>query len=365
MTATSIRPELANVAELFGLEEFELLAVAQMPDAVRVLIQGGAGDGQIVQANVDAWKRWSVRQRALVDVVSCDTSTTVLGEHLSVPIMIAPSGMHGLVHPDGEVATAQAATKAGVLMVLSMAASRTPEEVGAEASSFWMQMYWGQDRGLVKEVVERAQAAGASALCLTVDLPVKPFLNAEMRRAQAALKNEPTPLMPRQFHGGDRLGWNHDPRLTWSDLEWLASLSPLPIVLKGITNGADARHAIDAGARGIIVSNHGGRSLAHGVTTAAVLPEVVEEADGQIEVLVDGGIRSGADVLRAVALGARSVLVGRPPLWGLKLGGAAGAARVIELLREELEITMAMAGASTLADIGPGMLAPPSPAPAP
>lgn len=356
MTAPVAGPQAVDPDALWNLAEFEQAAVPMMRDEVRTLVQGGAGAGRAIQANVDAWARWALRPQVLVDVASCDTSTTLLGHTLAAPIMVAPSGMHGLLCADGEVATARAARQTGLMLALSMGCTCEPEAVAQESGPFWMQLYWGADRARLCDIVHRAEAAGACALCLTVDMPVRPWLNGQMRAAQVPLAEAPTPLMQRQFTSESRLTWNHDPRLTWDDIPWLAGLTDVPIVLKGVMTAADATRAVEHGAAAIIVSNHGGRTLERGLATATVLPEIVEAVSGRIPVLVDGGIRSGSDVLCALALGADAILVGRPPLWGLTLAGAAGVARVLELLIAELEAVMAMCGARRVDDIDASMV---------
>jgi 4-hydroxymandelate oxidase len=211
-----------------------------------------------------------------------------------------------------------------------------------------MQIFWGHDRGQLRETVERAASAGAAALCLTVTLPVRPWLRGDMLRAWADLSDQPTAMRGRWFQHDEH---PYSAKVTWSDLEWLRGISPLPLVLKGVMRDSDARLAAEHGVDAVFVSNHGGQALEHCAPTAEALPRVVDALDGRAEVLVDGGIRSGTDVLRALALGARAALVGRPALWGLALGGADGVAGVLDLLRGELETSMAMCGARDVSEI--------------
>lgn len=342
----------SNPAELYSLDEFEALAQTRMSAAVRTLVQGGSGSGAAIRRNRDAWDQWFVRPRALVDVSACNLATSVLGQPISFPCVIAPSGLHSLLHPDGESATARAAREADTIMVLSSGSSRTIEELVPERVRHWMQVYWGQDRAFLKDLVQLAAGAGFLAIALTTDMPVRPWTHGEMRAALdeiGAVKSAYLP--PRSLHLQAGGPWQHDARLTWQDLVWLRSISPLPIVLKGIMTAEDARLAAEHGAAAIVVSNHGGRTLDAAPATATVLPEVVEATDGNVEVLVDGGIRSGADVLKALALGARAVLIGRPVLWGLAVGGAQGVSRVLAILRGELESALAMAGFSSPAQV--------------
>jgi len=364
-----------DVTELSEITEFQQLAEARMPDAVRINVQC-EDTGNALRANVDAWGRWGLRPRVLVDVAGCDTATTVLGQPVAMPVLIAPFTCSALCHADGELASARASASAGTIMTLSMGATRSPEDIGQAVDRFWMHLGATPDRGLMAEVVQRAAAAGATALCLTVDLPVFPWWPKVMIDGLAALElnsfvvGDTRTLWDKSAargagadNGGDS---GRVPRslkayrnsFTWADLEWLRELSPLPLVLKGIQSGEDARRAVEHGAAGVVVSNHGGHALDQALATADTLPEVVAAVADRIEVLVDGGIRSGADVLRALALGARAVMIGRPALWGLTLGGAEGVSRVLSLLREELEILMAMCGAQRVTEIERPMITP-------
>jgi 4-hydroxymandelate oxidase len=367
---TTTRRAAIDVSRLFAIGEFQTLAEERMPEAVRINVQC-EGTGRALRANVAAWDRWALRPKVLVDVSSCDTSTTVLGEPIELPALIAPFTCSALCHPDGELGVARASARAATIMTLSMGSTRSPEEIAVEVPRFWMHLGATPDRGLMAEVVRRASNAGACALCLTVDLPVFPWWPRVMVDALRALELDPFIV------GETRTLWDESVRakrsaddatfkqlrdsslssFTWADLEWLRELSSLPLVLKGVQTGEDARRAIEHGAAAVVVSNHGGHALDQARATAQVLPEVVAAVDGRLEVLVDGGIRSGADVLRALALGARAVLIGRPALWGLTVGGADGVARVLELLHEELEVLMAMCGARRISEIDSTMVA--------
>ena len=313
-----------ELSELWTLDEFEQLAVAQMAPAVRTMVQGGAGDGRCIARNRAAWGRWSINTRALVDVSACDLAVAVLGERYALPILLAPSGMHGLVHPEAEAATARAARHADTLMILSMGTSIPIAPVAAVGARHWLQVYWSEDRTALRELIGLAESLGFKALCLTTDMPA----HIDMART-----------------------WDHDARLNWDDLAWLRSVTRLPIVLKGIMTPEDARLAAQHGVSAVVVSNHGGRTLADAPATAEVLPEIADAAGGELDILVDGGIRTGADVFKALALGARAVLIGRPLLWGLNAGGSAGVERVVDLLAQELRSTCARAGCTTLSDI--------------
>ncbi|WP_413810795.1 alpha-hydroxy acid oxidase [Streptomyces sp. OE57] len=356
----SAEAEGIDLDHVYEVAEFQKLAEERMPDVVRSFVNCDGG-GITLRQNVEAWQQWSLRNRALVDVSALDTATTVLGDPVALPVLIAPFCCSTFCHPDAELGLAVASARARTVFTLSMAATRTPEEIGSAAGRFWMQLYWPKDRGVLKDVVHRAAAAGATALCLTVDLPVTPSFPPGMRRAAASLApqsstGEHASFVSRDY--GQRFGVDTviDPRISWKDLEWLAGLTSLPLVLKGVTTATDARLAAEHGAAGVIVSNHGGHGLDRSVATADVLSDVVEGADGRIEVFVDGGIRTGTDVLCALALGARAVLVGRPAMWGLTIGGADGATRVLTVLREELGVAMAVTGATRISEISPAIL---------
>ena len=352
--------EPVDLASLASLDAFVAVAEARLSPQARTLIQDGAGTSGAVRANIEAWARWKIRTRVLRDVSAPDLRVMVLGEPIGMPVLIAPSGLHGLSHPDGEFATASAAAAADTIMVMSMAASLPVERVAQAGARLWFQLYWGEDRGFVKAAIDRAAASGASALCLTVDMPGPPLVSAAMRAALGSFAHITPPHgYSRQGHLSNSAPWDHDARLTWKDLDWLKAVSPIPIVLKGVMHGADARLAVEAGMAGVVVSNHGGRALEDAMPTADVLAEVVQAADGRLDVLVDGGIRRGADVIKALALGARAVMIGRPAVWGLAAGGAAGTQRVLDILRTEIKSVMGMAGLTNLSKIDPDTIARP------
>ena len=356
--------EPVDVSQLTELEPFQRLASQRMLPAVRLLADNNEDNG-----NVEAWERWAINPRALVDVSRIDTRTTVLGREISLPVIVAPFALQGLCHPDGEVATAHGATRAGTTMALSHATTRSPADVGAAAPGFWLHLQFLTDRDRMADVIAEGIAAGASALCLTVDLPITPWWPSQLRRALQVVAAEGA-ATGRAGHFSDRfaasraklqtsdleMSWDNRPigaSATWADLGWLREVCPVPVVLKGILTSHDARLAVEHGVDAIVVSNHGGHSLRQARPTAEALPEIVDAAADGLEVLVDGGIRTGADVFRAVALGARAVLIGRRALWGLVLGGAEGVTQVLHLLGSELEILMAQAGACTIDEIDP------------
>lgn len=353
-----------------NLLELEDLARAKVPRPAFDYIAGGADDEVSLHRNREAYGKWALRPRVLVDVSSCDTSTTVLGQPVSMPILVAPTAFHGLVHPDGELGTARGAAAAGTLMVVSAIATRTMEEIASSiAAPRWFQLYVWKDREVTAELVKRATRSGYRAICLTVDTPLlgrreKDERNAFTLPPGIGIANvRPAGLdgMPDSQQGSAFAKYVKemlDPAVTWRDLAWLRSLTSLPIVVKGIMTMEDAKLAVENGVNGIVVSNHGGRQLDSTPATLDVLPEIVEAVRGRVEVYMDGGIRRGTDVLKAIALGARAVLVGRSPLWGLALGGAEGVRAVLDHLRKEFELAMALSGRSSLGQIDRSLVQP-------
>ncbi len=330
--------------------EYEALAQAQMDPAHWDYIQGGSDDEVTLRANREAFERIQLRPRVLVDVSASalNIRTTVLGIPISMPVMVAPMAMHCLAHPEGECATAQAAGMAHTLMIASTTATRSLEEITQAASGpLWFQLYVYPSLQIAERLVRRAESAGYRAIVLTVDLPT---LGNREKDKRNNVTIPPPPFREANFVDVDKTGqeWVS---LTWESLSWLRSITSLPILLKGILTAEDALLAIEHSMDGIIVSNHGGRQLDTALASIEALPGIVEAVAGRCEVYVDGGIRRGTDILKALALGARAVLVGRPVLWGLAAGGAEGAYRVLEILRRELELAMALSGRPTLNSI--------------
>lgn len=347
-----------------NLFEYQTLACQQLSPIARDYYASGSWDEITLRDNRAAFERYKLRPRMLVDVSQRDLSTTILGQSLPLPILIAPMAFQCLAHPEGEIATAKAAAKLGSVMVLSTLATTSMEDVASVRSQTpqWFQLYVHRDRGLTRALVERAHAAGFQALCLTVDAPVlgkrekdthnQFVLPSDMELANfSRLAHLEIPYQPGESGLFAYFLEQLNPALTWSDLEWLQSLSPLPLVVKGILRGDDAMRAVEHGAQAVIVSNHGGRQLDGAIASLDALSEVVAAVGEQIDVLVDGGIRRGTDVLKALALGAKAVLLGRPVLWGLTLAGEAGVKHVLELLRDELDLAMALSGCAKLQDI--------------
>ncbi len=336
--------------EPINVFEYEVLAQAKMDPAHWDYIQGGSDDEVTLRANRAAFERIRLRPRVLVDVSTSaiDMRTSVLGMPISMPIMVAPMAMHCLAHPEGECATAQAAGRANTLMVASITATRSLEEIAQAASGpLWFQLYVYPSLQFAEKLVRRAESAGYRTIVLTVDLPT---LGNREKDRRNNVTIPPPPFREANFVDVDMTGqeWVS---LTWESLSWLRSITSLPILLKGILTAEDALLAIEHGMDGIIVSNHGGRQLDTALTSIEALPEIVEAVAGRCEVYFDGGIRRGTDILKALSLGARAVLVGRPVLWGLAVNGAEGAYQVLEMLRKELELAMALSGRPTLNSI--------------
>ncbi len=337
--------------------DYEALAQAALPPVNWDFFYGGSDDEVTLRANRSAFERLRLRPRVLMDVNQCSINTSVLGLPVSMPVLLAPSAAHGLAHPDAELATARAAGAASTLMTLSTDSTRSLEEVKAVAQGpLWYQLYiYTMEEA--QRLVQRAERAGYAAIVLTVDLP-------RYSRRERDLRNDMNSYQqahyPDAFNGNaphlvvdgsDNQHVYMGDAVTWDILPWLRSITALPIVLKGILTAEDASVAIKYGASAIIVSNHGGRQLDGVMPTIEALPEVVAAVAGRCEVYVDGGIRRGTDILKALALGACAVLIGRPVLWGLAVNGQEGVQHVLELLRKELTLALQLAGCASLADI--------------
>jgi isopentenyl diphosphate isomerase/L-lactate dehydrogenase-like FMN-dependent dehydrogenase len=343
VTGRITMPEPVNVAE------YERLAEERLDPAVFGYFVGGAGDEWTLQENVNAFNRWVLRPRMLVDVGSVTAQTTVLGQDVAMPVLVAPTALQRLADPMGEAAVARAAGAAGTVYCLSTASSVTPAELADAApdAKRWFQLYWSRDRGFTANLVAAAGEAGFTAIVLTVDLPAGGRRERDVRLGFEVPAELPLPNVPRHLSGGDlQSAFSEivDPTITWRDLEWLSALTDLPVVLKGVLTAEDGRLACEHGVAGVVVSNHGGRQLDGVAGTLDALPEVVEACAGEVTVLLDGGVRRGADVVKALALGARAVLVGRAVLWGLAARGEEGVREVLELLRAEVELALTLLG---------------------
>ncbi len=327
--------------------EYEALAAERIEPGAHGYYAGGAGDELTLRWNVEAFRSWLLRPRVLVDVAGCSTATTVLGQDVAVPLLVAPVAFQRVAHPDGEAGMARAAASVGTIICLSTLTTTAPEEVAATGAARWFQVYVFRDQGITRDLVARARESGFTALALTVDTPV---LGRRERDFRTGFTIPPEITVASLGQGGVT------PReafalmsesVSWRDVEQLASSAGLPVVVKGVLTEEDARLACEHGAAGVVVSNHGGRQLDGVAATIDALPEVAAAVDGRIEVLLDGGIRRGADVVKALALGARAVLAGRAPLWGLAVGGEAGARHVLELLRDEILLALKLVGCTS------------------
>ena len=324
----------------------------------------GADDEISAVENITAWRALRLRPRVLNDVAAVDTSVTLLGDRQPHPIMIAPTGRHKLFNPEGERATARGAARAQAPYVMASNANVTIEDVAAERRQApqWFQLYYWPDRGEVEALIDRVAAAGFTALVLTVDAPTggwSPRAAREQHEPSPDILNINMPGSPmaRTFYHPDFAGKVLYPA-TWRELEWLIKRSPIPVLVKGVLRADDAVRCAECGVRAVIVSNHGGRHLDTTVTTAAVIGEVASALSGKAEVYVDGGIRRGTDILKALALGARAVLIGRPVIWGLAVDGAQGVTAVLDHLLVELVRAMQLSGTASLKEITPDLLAP-------
>jgi isopentenyl diphosphate isomerase/L-lactate dehydrogenase-like FMN-dependent dehydrogenase len=370
----------------YSINDARRIAKKRLPKMFFDLVEGGADDELTARANEDDYQKIKFNPRVLVDVAERDLTTTVLGEKVDLPVMLAPTGLSRLMHPrDGELAIARGAEKTGTPFVVSTAASYTLEEIAKAGSGpKWFQLYMWRDRGVTESLIDRAWAAGYRVLCPAVDVPI---IGNRERDVRNGLKLPPKITLGNILDTARRTAWAWDylttlnrpitmsnfagiaagddavsvgtyinrelinPSSNWDDIAWFRKRWQGPMLVKGIMSAEDAIRAIDVGAQGIVVSNHGGRQLDGLPSTIEVLPEVVAAVDGRIEVHVDGGIRRGSDVVKAIALGAQACWIGRPYVWGLTVGGAAGVAQVIEILRSEIDRTLALLGCAKLSDL--------------
>ena len=336
-------------------------ARAKLSPAAYAFAAAGADDELTLADNIDAWQRLRLRPRILNDITAIDTGVDILGRRLAAPVMVAPFGRHKLFHPEGECATARGA--AGTVFVLPATATIDMEAVAKEPGDAprWFQLYLPPDRGLAESLIDRAAAAGYSAVVLTVDQPV---YGSSPRAARAPLVPSPdirsanlpgAPIAQNAYKAGwtGTVTWP----ATWRDLDWLVGRCKLDVVVKGVLRADDAVRCTDLGAKAVIVSNHGGRHLDAAVATADALPAIAQALAGKAEVYVDGGIRRGTDIVKALALGARAVLVARPVIWGLALEGADGVRSVLDHLRDELRRSMALCGVARLDEVTPDLMA--------
>lgn len=352
-----------------NISEFEALARERMSRQAFDYVAGGADDEITLAKNRASFERITLYPRVLIDVSTVDTSTEVLGQRISFPVLVAPTAFQTLAHPDGELATARATSAAGTIMIASTLASFRLEDIAAAAPGpKWFQLYCCKERTATQQLVERAETSGYDAICVTVDV-------ARLGRRERDLRNQftlPPEAVPRNFE--DAADLSEFPQmerqsaltayvadllnssLTWDDVSWIRSITKLPVILKGILTREDAMLAANMGVEGIIISNHGGRQLDGVPAGVDVLPEITEAVGDRIEVLVDGGIRRGTDVVKALALGARSVLLGRPYVWGLAADGQAGVTKVLQMLRDEVELALALCGCPSVGAVSAGLV---------
>lgn len=341
------------------LADYEPLAKAKMSAMSWEFVNAGAGDEITVRWNKEAYQRIRLKPHVLVDASQLDTRVTLFGQEHAFPILLAPTSAQILTHPQGELATARGAAAAGAAMVLSSFSSTSLEDVAAVAKSpLWFQLYAQKDHGFTRDLVQRAEAGGYRALCLTVDTPIAGARNRETR---ADVKLPPLPNLEGfkrvKSAGGFRTGSLEifssilDATLSWKDVEWLCSFAKVPLLVKGVLNPDDADRAVKSGVAGIMVSNHGGRNLDTVPATIDALPQVVDRVAGRVPILVDGGIRRGTDVLKALAFGANAVLIGRPYLYGLGAAGESGVTNVVNILQREFKMAMVLTGRTNIGSI--------------
>ena len=346
-----------------NLYDYEARAKQVLPHNIWDFIEGGAMDEFTTRRNRSAFEDLTLRPRFLRDISHRNISTTVLGQPISLPVMIAPAGAHMVAHPEGEVATAKGAGMSDTMMLLSTSSNNSLEEVAEAATGpLWFQLYH-RCHDFTEMLVHRAEEAGFKAICLTVDTPTPSPKERDIRNRYL----RPFPLgnfrgmpgMEAQASGADETpDWEEAPErvLTWKELEWLRSLTSLPLVLKGIRTAEDAHLAVEHGVEGILVSTHGGRQMDMTMGAIEMVPEIVEATKGKAEVYVDSGVRRGSDVVKALALGAKAVAIGRPLFWGLAVDGAEGVHGVLELLREEIDRCMAYCGQTNIQELEPGLV---------
>jgi isopentenyl diphosphate isomerase/L-lactate dehydrogenase-like FMN-dependent dehydrogenase len=365
MADLGVRPSTRPAAPL-KLDDFEPAARAILPQAIYDYIAGGSEDEATLRDNREAFARYRFRFKILSSAASPDLGSELIGHRFTMPVHLAPTAIQRMAHPEGELAAYRAASDAGVAFSLSTLSSASIEEVaGAAAGVRWFQLYMHPDRAVSTSFVERAADSGYAAILLTVDLPKTGRRERDVRNAFTL----PDGIRYANLGGahGTSIAEGADPfardvnaqtnpALDWKDLEWLVAKSSLPIIVKGVVRADDARQAVETGVRGLVVSNHGGRQLDYSVASLDALPEVCDAVGGRVPVLLDGGVRRGTDVLKALCLGASGVLIGRPYLWALAVGGADGVGRMLAMLRDEIELSMSLLGARRLSELSRDLL---------
>ncbi len=362
---TSTIQEPAGVAgsltDALNVWDVKALARERLSKPTWDYINGAAADEITLRWNRESFDRIRLRPSVLVDATKIDTRTRLLGQEIPFPILLAPTGSHRATHREGELATAKGAGAAGAIMVVSTMANTAVEDIASVATqSLWFQLYILRDRTFTRDLVQRAEDAGCKALCVTVDTAVNGARNRQTRARFTLPAGVDRPhlrgLITPQTVEGDMYSRARDPNVTWKDIDWLRSFSRVPVLLKGVLNAADADRAVQEGVSGILVSNHGARNLDTVPATVDALPEIVDQVGGRVPILMDGGIRRGTDVLKALALGANAVLMGRPYVYGLGAAGAEGVERVLNILRTELVMAMGLTGRMTIASIDRSVL---------
>jgi 4-hydroxymandelate oxidase len=360
MADAAVHPK-ARLAAPLKLDDFEPAARAVLPQGIYDYIAGGSEDEAALRDNREAFARYRFRFRVLASTDRPELGGELLGQHFAMPVHLAPTAIQRMAHSDGEAAAYRGATDAGIAYCLSTLSSVSIEDVAAAASGVrWFQLYMHPERAVSAAFVERAVDAGYSAIVLTVDLPKTGRRERDIHNAFSlpeglsyanldGRRNRATAEGPDPF--AQNVNAHTHPALSWDDLQWLVAKTSVPVILKGVVRPDDAHHAVEAGVRGLIVSNHGGRQLDYAIASIDALPDVVAAVGGQVPVLVDGGIRRGTDVLKALCLGASGVLIGRPYLWALAVGGADGVRRMLAMLREEIEVSMSLLGARRLGEL--------------
>ncbi|HWN66332.1 MAG TPA: alpha-hydroxy acid oxidase [Haliangium sp.] len=349
--------------ETVNVMDFERVARERLSPLAWDYYASGANDEITLRENRAAFDRLAIHYKVLVDVSARSPGTRVLGHDVSMPLLLAPTAFHRLAHPDGELATARAAGAAGTIMILSTLSNTRIEDVVAAASGpVWFQLYVYRDRRVTQALVERVEAAGCQGLVLTVDAPLLGRRERDVRNRfhlpEGLMLENMLPVgledLPPGVQDSGLAAYFAallDPALSWADVAWLRSITRLPLVIKGIVRPDDALRAVDCGASAVMVSNHGGRQLDTSPATIDVLPAIVEAVGARAEILLDGGVRRGTDVLKAVALGARAVAIGRPVLWGLAAGGEQALGRMLGLLRDEIDLALALCGCTSMAEV--------------
>ena len=348
---------------ILSVADYERLAEERLEPGPWAYLAGGSGDEWTLRENRAAFARWTFRPRVLCDVSEISTATTVLGRPVQLPVLVAPVAYQQLYDADGECATARGAAAAGTGMAVSTFSTRSHEEIAAAAPELlqWCQLYVFRDRGVTREHLADAAAAGCSAVVLTVDTPRLAQRERDLRVGFEIPSDLPLPYARATIGDAPQNPADQfallDPSVSWRDLEWIASEGRLPVVLKGVVTAEDAQLAVEHGAAAVVVSNHGGRQLDGAPSSISALPAIADAVGSKIEVWMDGGIRSGQDVMRALALGAKSCMIGRAYAYGLGAGGQAGVAKAIETIRKELDTTMGLCGINTIAEIDDNVLA--------